>query len=55
MVTFALDTSFLVFWFLGTIVTLIPETASVSLRTVAFFFQLVTDTFSSFNADDSLS
>ena len=36
-------------WFLGTIVTLMPETALVSLRALAFFFPLVTGTFSSFN------
>ena len=36
------------------IVTLMPETALVSFRTLAFFFPLVTDTFSSFNAGQSL-
>ena len=40
-----------VFWFLGTIVTLMPETALVSFRTLAFFFPLV---ISSFNATQSL-
>ena len=30
-----------VFWFLGTILTLMPETALVSFRTLAFFFPLV--------------
>ena len=44
-----------VFWFLGTIVTIMLETASVSLRTLAFFFPLLTDTFSSFNATCFLS
>ena len=39
-----------VFWFLRMIVTLI----CTSLRTLAFFFPLVTGTFSSFNANDSL-
>ena len=34
---------------------IVAETATVSLWTLAFFFQLVTDTFSSFNANDSLS
>ena len=34
---------------------LMPETASVSLRTLAFFFPLVTGTFSSFNNTHSLS
>ena len=33
----------------------LAETATVSLRTLAFFFPLVTDTFSSFNSNDSLS
>ena len=37
--------------FLRTILGLALETASVSLRTLAFFFPLVTSTFSSFNAD----
>ena len=37
------------------IVTLIPENALVCFRTVAFFFPLVTSTFSSFNATHSLS
>ena len=36
--------------FLRTIVILMPENASVSLRTLPFFFPLVTNTFSSFNA-----
>ena len=40
----------IVFWFLGTIVTLMPKTALVSFRTLVFFFPLVTGTFSSFNA-----
>ena len=40
-----------VFWFLRTILGFVAETASVSLRTLAFFLPLVTDTFSSFNAD----
>ena len=40
---------------LRTIVTLMPETASASFRTAAFFFPLVTSTFSSFNATHSLS
>ena len=39
------------FWFLCTIVILMPETALVSFRTLAFVFPLVTGTFSSFNAD----
>ena len=43
------------FWFLRTILGIVAETATVSLRTLAFFFPLVTDTFSSFNANDSLS
>ena len=34
-----------VFWFLRTILGFVAETASVSLRTLAFFFPLVTDTF----------
>ena len=38
-----------------TIVTLMPETALVSLRTLAFVFPLVTSTFSSLNATCSLS
>ena len=42
-------------WFLGTIVTLMPGTALVSFRTLAFFFPQVTGTFSSFNATHSLS
>ena len=42
------------FWFLGTIVTLMPETALASFRTLAFFFSPVTSTFSSFNATHSL-
>ena len=33
------------FCFLRTVVTLMPETALVSLRTLAFFFPLVTETF----------
>ena len=41
--------------FLGTIVTLMPETALVSFRKLASFFELVTGTFSSFNATHSLS
>ena len=41
--------------FLCKIVTLMLETALLSLRTLAFFFPLVTDTFSSFNATHSLS
>ena len=41
--------------FLCTIVALMPETALVSLRTLAFFFPLVTGTFSSFNATQSLT
>ena len=41
--------------FLCTIVDLVPETASVSLRTLVFFFPLVTGTFSSFNAGYSFS
>ena len=40
--------------FLCTIVTLMPETASFSFRTLAFLFPLATDTFSSFNATHSL-
>ena len=40
---------------LATIFGLVAEAATVSLRTLAFFFPLVTDTFSSFNANDSLS
>ena len=44
-----------VFWFLRTIVTLMPETALVSFRTLAFFFPRVTNAFSSFNATHSLS
>ena len=40
---------------LRTIVTLMPETALVSFRTLAFFFPLVTNTFSSFNVTHSLS
>ena len=36
-----------------TIVTLMPETALVSLRTLAFFFPVVTNTFSSFNTTQS--
>ena len=40
-----------VFGFLRMIVTLMPETALVSFRTLAFFFPLVTGTFSSCNAD----
>ena len=40
---------------LCTMVTLMPETALVSLRTLAFFFPLVANTFSSFNACWSLS
>ena len=39
-----------VFWFLRTILGFVVETASVSLRTLAMFFPLVTDTFSSFDA-----
>ena len=39
---------------LCTIFGFVTETASVSLRTLAFFFPLVTDTFSSCNANDSL-
>ena len=35
---------------LCTIITLVPETALVSLRTLAFFLPLVTYSFSSFNA-----
>ena len=42
-------------WFLGTMVTFMLETALVSFRTLAFFFPLVPDTFSSFNATHSLS
>ena len=38
------------FGFLCTIVTLMPESALVSLRTLAFFFPLIPSTFSSFNA-----
>ena len=39
------------FWFLlSTIVTLMPKTALVSLRTLASFFPLVASTFSCFNA-----
>ena len=41
--------------FLRAIVTLMPETALVSFRTLAFFFPLVTNAFSSFNATHSLS
>ena len=37
--------------FLRTILGFMLETALVSLRTLAFVFPLVTDTFSSFNAD----
>ena len=44
-----------VFWFLRTTLGFVAETARVSLRTLAFFFPLVTDTFSSFNVNDSLS
>ena len=40
---------------LCTIVTRMPETALVSLRTLAFLFPLITSTFSSFNATQSLS
>ena len=43
------------FWFLRTIVALMRETASVSFRTLAFFFPLVTHTVSSFNATQSLT
>ena len=43
------------FWFLRTIVTRMPETALVSFRTLAFFFPLVTNTFSFFNGSQSLS
>ena len=35
----------IVVWFLGTIVTLMQETALVSFRTLAFFFPLVKSTF----------
>ena len=42
-------------WFLCTIVTLMPETAVVSFRTLAFFFPLLTSTLSSFNAAHSLA
>ena len=38
-----------VFWFLCTILGFVAETATVSLQTLAFFFPLVTDTFSSLN------
>ena len=38
-----------------TIMTLVSETALVSLRTLAFFFPLVTGTLSSFNATQALS
>ena len=38
-----------VFW--RTILGYVAETATVSLRTLDLFFPLVTDTFSSFNAD----
>ena len=44
-----------VFWLLRAILGFLAETAMVSLRTLAFFFPLVTDTFSSFNAWQSLS
>ena len=44
-----------VFWFLRAILGFVTETAMVSLRTLAFFFPLVTDTFSSFNTKDSLT
>ena len=40
---------------LCTILGFVTEPASVSLRTLAFFFQLVNNTFSSFNADSSVS
>ena len=71
MVTFASDTSLPrhtsaswrgwlgkcgnMFWLLRTILGIKAETATVSLRTLAFFFPLVTDTFSSCNTNDSLS
>ena len=45
----------IVVWFLGTIVTLMPETALTFFRTLAFFFPLVTSTLSSFNTEQSLS
>ena len=44
-----------VFWFLRKILGLVPETARVSLRTLAFFFPLITGTFSSINAWQSHS
>ena len=44
-----------VFWFLRTILGIVAETATVSMRTLAFFFPLVTDTLSSFITNDSLS
>ena len=41
--------------FLRTILGIVAKNATVSLGTLAFFFPLVTYTFSSFNANDSLS
>ena len=41
--------------FFRTILGFVAETATVSLRTLAFFFPLVTGTCSSFNASQSLS
>ena len=40
--------------FLPTILDCVAETATVSLRTLDFFFPLVTNTFSSVNTNDSL-
>ena len=43
-------------WFrFCTVVTLMPESTLVSLRTLSFFFPRVTNTFSSFNTTQSLS
>ena len=42
------------FLFLPTVLGLVAETATVSLRTLAFFFPLITNTFSSVKTNDSL-